>query len=213
MSFAIHKTPVVLKRMFPQLTWHRSVPTDKKIIYLTFDDGPIPELSEYVQELLQTYNAKATFFCVGDNIRKHRTQFDKIVKGGHRIGNHTYHHVKGWKLDQESYLQEIKLCETEMQNAGLDQTMELFRPPYGQIKPGQIPLVLKHYEVIMWSVLSYDFDKHLNPYRAIKQCIKHTRSGSIVVFHENYKAEKNLKTILPAYLQHFSDKGYTFASL
>jgi peptidoglycan/xylan/chitin deacetylase (PgdA/CDA1 family) len=212
MSIAFHKTPIILKKIFPGLTWQRE-PTAEKKIYLTFDDGPVPDLTEYVIDLLAQYNARATFFCVGDNIRKYPEILTKVDRGGHRIGNHTFHHVKGWKMSHQAYLDDIDLCEKIIRENASDQPFNLFRPPYGQIKPGQIGPVAKKYEIIMWSVLAYDFEKRLNTRNAINKCIQYSKNGSIVVFHDNYKAEKNLKTILPAYLQHFSNEGFTFAPL
>jgi peptidoglycan/xylan/chitin deacetylase (PgdA/CDA1 family) len=181
---------------------------DKKesIIYLTFDDGPIPELTPWVLDVLKEYNVKATFFCVGDNISKNPAIFDRILKEGHQVGNHTYNHVKGWEMSKLNYIENIEKCQL------LTKT-NLFRPPYGRIKKSQFMTLNKEYKVVFWDVLSYDYDKMTSPKKCLDNSIKYTRNGSVIVFHDNVKAQKKLKFALPHYIEHFLKLNYKFATL
>lgn len=206
-----HKTPYWLKAFYPGLTWHKS--RHEKKLYLTFDDGPIPIVTEYVLEQLQKYGAKATFFCVGDNIAKHPYVFLKIVDQGHRIGNHTFNHIKGWKTKDETYYENIEQCDEILVKSYKHNDHPIFRPPYGKITKNQVRHLKSRYEIIMWDVLSGDFDAKLNPETCLKKTIEATRNGSIVVFHDSFKAEKTLRHCLPRYLSHFKEKGYTFEAL
>jgi peptidoglycan-N-acetylglucosamine deacetylase len=179
---------------------------DEKIIYLTFDDGPIPELTDWVLDQLKLYNAKATFFCVGANIIKHKQVYDRIINEGHVAGNHTMYHSKGFIHKVEPYINEAEDCKLLVGN-------NLFRPPYGQLKRGQYrELIKRGYKVIMWDVISYDYEK-IAPKKCARNAINHTRNGSIVLFHDNIKAEKNLKYTLPLFLRTFSEKGYQFKGI
>ncbi len=202
----LHKTPIFLKWIFPSLVW--DVKTDEKIIYLTFDDGPIPEVTDFVLDTLKNYNAKATFFCVGENISKNPEVFKRVIEEGHVIGNHTYNHLKGWKTETNIYLENIALCEELISKSN-----QLFRPPYGRITREQIKLVSKNYKIIMWDVLSADYEKIISKEACLKNSIKATRSGSIVLFHDHLKTYEKIKFVLPAYLEHFSELGYRFESL
>lgn len=180
-------------------------PKEKKI-YLTFDDGPIPELTEWVLDTLDHYHIKATFFCVGENIVKHPQIFQRIISEKHQVGNHTHNHIKGWQTSLEEYLDNIEKCQA------LTQT-DLFRPPYGRISKQQYKALLKIHRIILWDVLSYDYDKHTSPLKCLKQSIKHTRNGSIIVFHDNVKATQNLKYALPLYIESCLKLGFQFAIL
>jgi peptidoglycan/xylan/chitin deacetylase (PgdA/CDA1 family) len=207
-----YKTPFLVQKLFPQFTWR--IPTLHKTIYLTFDDGPIPEVTEFVLEQLQRFGAKATFFCVGDNISKHPAIAERLVREGHRIGNHTHNHLSGWKNAPDVYTDNARLCAQKIkQIRGAEHQKMLFRPPYGQISRKQVQKLKKDYELVMWDVLTYDFDATL----AANDCLKHslavTQKGSIVVFHDNVKAVSVLEYALPRYLEHFAGLGYTFASL
>ncbi|QEK50234.1 polysaccharide deacetylase family protein [Pedobacter aquae] len=199
------KTPWLLKKFYPQnLIWNKS--RDKKIIYLTFDDGPIPIVTPFVLEILKKFNAKATFFCIGDNIAKHEDIFFQLKADGHAIGNHTYNHLNGWKSDNEIYLHNILKCQE------LTQT-NLFRPPYGRIKKSQIKNLeskIKNQKIIMWDVLSGDFDTQLSSEKCLKNVCKHATNGSIVVFHDSLKAFDRLKYTLPKALEFWQSKGYEF---
>lgn len=191
------------------LTEHKvywEIPTEEKVIYLTFDDGPTEELTSYILDVLHDFQAKATFFCVGDNVIKHPHLFEQIKQEGHAVGNHTFHHLKGWKTTTSSYLEDIALCEQAFPSP-------LFRPPYGKIKPAQVKQVNKTHHIILWSTLTYDFDKATSPEECLQYAIKETKAGSIIVFHDNIKATINLRYALPRFLHYFSEKGFTFAPI
>ena len=211
----LHKMGWIFQQvLYPELTWSRY--TQEKKIYLTFDDGPIPELTEWVLDQLSEFDAKATFFCVGDNVRKHPEIFQKLLDGGHSIGNHTYNHLNGWKTEDERYFQNIEQCSERLgSHSVLDgrQSKPLFRPPYGKIKKSQIRKLTPHFEVIMWDVLSGDFSPNLSPEKCLKKSIQYTQPGSIVVFHDNIKARKNIHFALPRYLKFFADQGFQFEGL
>jgi peptidoglycan/xylan/chitin deacetylase (PgdA/CDA1 family) len=218
------KSPLLLKWYYPSLLWNKS--RTEKVIYLTFDDGPIPNVTDFVLKTLKVFNAKATFFCIGDNIVKHPEVFERVKNDGHAIGNHTFNHLKGWKTDDETYLQNTLKCQE------LTQT-NLFRPPYGRIKKSQIRSLeslvwsseLKapnnsqlltpnsQLNIVMWDVLSGDFDINLSPEKCYQNVIKHTENGSIIVFHDSLKAFDRLSYTLPKVLAYFTEKGFTFATL
>lgn len=220
MSLTPIKTPVVAKKLFPNYVW--DISTANKVIYLTFDDGPTPEITNWTLEVLKQYNAKATFFCIGNNIKKHPEIFQDILNDGHAIGNHTQNHLKGWKAKTKDYLKNIELCEAEMKSQIPDSTIvnrkskfvNLFRPPYGQITPKQGKKLMElGYKIIMWDVLSFDWDKSVEQERCIENVLSKTTAGSIIVFHDSVKAAKNMQYALPKVLKHFSEKGYCFEAL
>ncbi|CAG5067772.1 Peptidoglycan-N-acetylglucosamine deacetylase [Dyadobacter sp. CECT 9623] len=202
----LHHSPFWLRAFFPGFTWR--IPTNEKKLFITFDDGPIPDITEFVLETLKDFNAKATFFCIGDNVRKHPDIFHKVLKSGHSVGNHTFNHMNGWKTEDEIYLDNIKKCDGQ-----LNLQTVLFRPPYGRIKKTQSKKVLENRQIMMWDVLSGDFSTELSPEKCLKKSIQYSRNGSIVLFHDSLKASKNMQYTLPRYLAHFSQKGYTFESL
>jgi peptidoglycan-N-acetylglucosamine deacetylase len=203
-----HRTPFVLPWLYPSLTWR--MPPEEKNIYLTFDDGPVHGPTEFALDALKEYSAKATFFCIGDNVHKHPKVFSKIIQGGHAVGNHTFNHLNGWKTASSIYLQNVKKCD-DILNSHTTST-KLFRPPYGRITRNQIKL-LEGYTIVMWDVLSVDYARSLSAERCLRNTIAATRDGSIVVFHDSYKAEKNMTHALPRYLEHFTSKGYSFKTL
>lgn len=207
----IYKFPSFIKRLAKNLVW--DIPTGKKEIYLTFDDGPVPGLTEYVLKELRKYDAKATFFCVGDNISKYPEICKKIVEQGHLIGNHTFNHLKGWSTKNHEYFMNIDQCRDEIQKHQKTQGKPLFRPPYGQISKKQIKSIKDRYHIIMWDVLTYDYEKTLAPPRRLEKIIDKTGPGTITVFHDNIKGEKNLKFLLPKYLDHFKKQGYQFKKI
>lgn len=184
------------------------MPGHEKAIYLTFDDGPIPDVTEFALSTLASFGAKATFFCIGDNVRKHPAIFQKVVEGGHSIGNHTFNHMNGWKSDDREYLQNVGLCDQEL---GI--STPLFRPPYGRIKRVQAKPLLPHKKIIMWDVLSGDFSPQITPEVCLEKSIKHTKNGSIVLFHDSIKASGNMTHTLPRYLEHFANLGYRFEAI
>lgn len=198
--------PIWLHRFFNQYTW--KIPTTESVIYLSFDDGPDPEVTPYVLQILDSYNAKATFFCVGENLRRYPEIAQEAREKGHQIGNHTQHHLKGWTTSSEIYTQNITACQSHI---GSVSEAPLFRPPYGRLNAKQGRWILQQgYQCIMWDILSFDYDKHLNTQRAINRIIKLSRKGSIIVFHDSQKAKKQLEKLLPEYLSRMSQLGYRF---
>ncbi len=183
----------------------------QKEIYLTFDDGPVPEVTPWVLEQLQAHQAKATFFCIGDNVRKHPSVFAQVLAGGHTIGNHTFHHVKGWSTANDRYIGEINACDDVLTQHGAASTV-LFRPPYGRITRAQISR-LRHRTIVMWDVLTHDYDASLRPETILHESLASVRPGSIVVFHDSQKAKKNLYRVLPHFLEQCSTLGFVFKSL
>ena len=198
------KTPLFVQNLFPNFTW--KIPTADKRLFLTFDDGPIPEVTNWILEQLAAYNAKATFFCVGENILRHPDLFRKIREKGHSVGNHTLNHLNGWASDNIPYFHNVR------NGASLAQT-ELFRPPYGRLKPKQAQFLQRHYRVVMWDVLSGDFDQSLSGEQCFQNVAQHAGPGSIVVFHDSLKAIGRLEYALPQTLAHFSGMGYRFEAL
>ena len=198
----IHRTPFFLPWMYPTLTWR--IPTASKVIFLTFDDGPVPGPTEFVLGTLKRFNSKATFFSIGDNVKKHPTVYQQILEEGHAIGNHTFNHLKGWNHGEDEYLANIKKCDE-----ALGFRAPIFRPPYGRIKRSQIKR-LTDYKIIMWDVLTSDYSKSLSAEKCLRGSIAATRPGSIVVFHDSLKAERNMTYALPRYMEHFLSKGYIF---
>jgi len=206
-----HRTPSFLQWFYPSLLWHRS--RSEKSIYLTFDDGPIPEMTPLVLGVLDEYQIKATFFCVGDNAKKHPDLLDEVIQAGHQIGNHTSQHLDGWKTDQDSYVNSIKICDDQLNQNFNSEQLPLFRPPYGKTTSRQIKQVKHTHQIIMWDVLSGDFDQSLSPENCLNNTIKATQNGSIVIFHDNVKAKKNLTHALPRYISHFKEQGFEFKTL
>lgn len=207
MSFFLHKANFLLRTVYPEFWW--KVEDDvEPTIYLTFDDGPIPDVTEFVLEQLDKYAAQATFFCIGDNVRKHREIFYQVIEAGHMIGNHTFNHLNGWKTDDEQYLENIQLCQEQI---GVE--TGLFRPPYGRIKKSQATLLLDTYAVVMWDVLTGDFDQTLSPEVCLRKTLQYTEPGSIVVFHDSLKAWPTMRYVLPRTLAYFAERGYSFRAV
>ena len=206
------KTPLVLKKIFTKRLWDiQDVPN---AVYLTFDDGPTPEVTPWVLEQLKKYDAKATFFCIGKNVKKHSDLFRQIIEAGHKIGNHTNNHMNGWQTPTAKYLKNIQKAETTIQvNWPKDKLDEfsrkkLFRPPYGKMKFSQAKEVLKKgYQIVMWDVLSADFDNSISPEKCTSNVLNNVANGSIIIFHDSLKAEKNLKHALPATLEFLKKKN------
>lgn len=207
----LHKSPWILKKLYSSaLQWN--VENTQKELYLTFDDGPIPELTPWVLELLEQFNVKATFFHVGENIKKHPDLFQLTIEKGHKVGNHTYNHFDGWKHDTVNYLNNFSACENILKEQGY--STNLFRPPYGKIRREQAQIIKDQgYNIWMWDVLTGDFSKQISPAVCLQKSIKYTRSGSVIVFHENVKATSNIQYALPKYLEHCLHKGYQFKVL
>ena len=208
MSFTPIKTPWIAKKLFPNYIW--DISTTEKVIYLTFDDGPTPEITDWVLNTLDIFNAKATFFCIGKNIEKHPDIFKNIIKKGHAIGNHTYDHLKGWKTNTEEYLLNINKAQNKIDSNYKTKPL-LFRPPYGRIKLKQVNALSKlNYQIIMWNILSKDWDKTIEKEVCLKNVILNTKEGDIVVLHDSIKASRNMQYTLPRMLDHFTKEGYEF---
>ncbi len=205
-------TPKILRLFYPSLIWE--MPKGKKKLYLTFDDGPHPTITPKVLEILKDFNAKATFFCVGNNVQKYKETFDMIVNEGHSLGNHTFNHERGWKTKTKDYVNSVKEAHALIQSP-------LFRPPHGRIKFSQIRALNRDFRnsgiqelgIIAWSVIAYDWDKSLTPEDCFNNVIKNAGDGSIVVFHDSEKAVKNMIPALTKVLEYYSEKGFAFEKL
>ena len=195
----IAKSPRLLTRLMPRLTWNFEGEYNK--VFLTFDDGPTPDVTPWVLDKLQHYNARATFFALGRNVDHNPEIFQQIIDEGHSVGNHTYSHLKGWGSSNKNYFEDIELAHRLISS-------NLFRPPYGQIKPSQVKELKKSYKIIMWSVLSIDYNRRISGARCVKNVMENVRPGSIIVFHDSAKARKNLYEALPVVLEKLTEKGY-----
>ena len=208
MSFYWIKTNALIKTIFSNYVW--DIPNSENKIYLTFDDGPTPEITEWVLEELQKYNAKASFFCIGNNIEKHPEIFKKVIDNGHSIGNHTFDHLNGWKTSTKEYIENFELCKNSISNP----KSKIFRPPYGKIKASQTKKLRQlGYKIIMWDVLSADYDTSITPEKCLENVLQNVTSGSIIVFHDSVKAFPNLKYTLPRALEYLAVKGFVFEKL
>ena len=208
----LHKTNFLMRALYPDFIWRKT--TQEKKIYLSFDDGPIPEITEFVLETLSQFGAKATFFSIGDNIRKHPHIFEKVVAEGHTIGNHTFNHLRGWDTPDEVYLDNVKQCDVQISSLVIQPSdKKLFRPPHGRIKRRQAKTLLPEYDIIMWDVLTADYATEMTPESVLTKAIKYTESGSIVLFHDSIKANKNMSFALPRFLEYFSEKEFRFESI
>ena len=205
------KTGRFIKKLFSGYVWY--VPGNQKTVYFTFDDGPVPEATPWVLNLLKEHNIKATFFCIGDNIQKHPDTFKQVVDGGHAIGNHTFNHLNGWSTGYKKYIENFEKCEVSI----LDTTTpaaKLFRPPYGKIKRRQaLQLRRRGYKIIMWDVLSADFDQTITPQDCLNNVIHNVTNGSIIIYHDSIKASANLRYALPKAIAYLKENDYTFAVL
>jgi peptidoglycan/xylan/chitin deacetylase (PgdA/CDA1 family) len=190
------------------------IPTEKKEVFLTFDDGPIPDLTPWVLEELSKHNAKATFFMVGENVEKHPELVKSILIDGHRIGNHTHNHLNGFKVSILQYLNNTEKCEKGLEPYLNPNETKLFRPPYGRLTPREIVKLKKRgFKIILWDVLSKDYDPKTSPSECVNNVVQNVVPGSIIVMHENLKASKNVKEALPEILRHLKNDGYSFSVL
>lgn len=197
--------PRLLKLFTPaHVVWE--IKTTEKKLFVTFDDGPNPGITPAVLDILDDYNALATFFCVGEKVSAYPGLYKEILARGHAVGNHTYNHVNGWHLSTAEYLENIAACACEVKSG-------LFRPPYGKITPWQLRALKKQYTIIMWSLMSYDFDSRVKKVERVSEMIRKTAPGSVVVFHDSPGAAKVCLDVLPRYLEFFTQKGYTFEPL
>jgi peptidoglycan-N-acetylglucosamine deacetylase len=198
------RTPKLIQNLIPNYTW--SIPTDEKVLYLTFDDGPIPEITPWVLDTLKKFNAKATFFCVGDNVKRNPSVFQQVLAEGHAVGNHTFSHINGWDSDNIPYFHNVRHCAKLVKST-------LFRPPYGRLTPKQTQFLTRHYDIVMWDVLSGDFDQDISKEECLRNVISATKRGSIIVFHDSMKAAERMMYALPRVLEYFSANGYRFENL
>jgi len=197
-------TPRALRQVYPEALWQ--VNTDKKELYLTFDDGPVPGVTNLVLNKLEEYEAKATFFCIGNNVAKNPDLYKRIVKSGHAVGNHTHHHINGKKHGNEIYKHDVELCAQVVHS-------KLFRPPFGQLKRSQYLALKQDYNIVMWSALSWDFDSTLTATDCANKVLQTVKSGSVIVFHDSKKAAERCLPALDQVLHTLSDKGYSFLPL
>jgi len=204
------KTPAAVRLLHKDRIW--KMPSDKKDLFLTFDDGPHPEITPFVLDQLSRFQAKASFFCVGDNVRSFPKLYEEIMSKGHTVGNHTFRHLNGWRSHTGPYISDVAFALRYIHS-------RLFRPPYGKITPFQSKLLRERgidnirFRIVMWDVLSADFDDTLTAEDCIKNVVSNAEPGSIVVFHDSIKAWARLEKSLPAVLTHFADKGYQFKAL
>lgn len=197
----IEQPPLLYRLLFPGAHWRFN--TERKVVYLTFDDGPIPEITPWVLDLLDTYNIKATFFCVADNVRKYPEVYRMVKERGHRVGNHTYHHIQGLRTSSKNYMK-----DTDEAKKLIDSP--LFRPPHGHLRINQFFRLRKKYKVIMWDVVTRDYSKYLNSDEVVRNVKRYTRNGSVIVFHDSIKAGDRMKKSLPQSLDWLIEQGYSF---
>lgn len=198
------KTPAIVKPFFKDLLWQ--VQTEEKKLYLTFDDGPVEGVTDVVLDILQLHQAKATFFCVGENVVKYPELYSRITAEGHAVGNHTHNHLKGWKTDDLSYFRNVLQCAEVVKS-------NLFRPPYGKFTKSQSAAIRKRFKVVMWDVLSRDYDTTITKEQCLKNVVANVENGSIIVLHDSLKAANNAIYILPVLLNKLQDEGYEFDAL
>ena len=196
--------PRFLRPLFGKLTWR--VKTDSKLIYLTFDDGPVPEVTPQVLDILDEYGWKATFFCVGDNVRKYPEVYQEVLRRGHRVGNHSFNHIRGYRYSVEDYVANVQKASAYIES-------HLFRPPHGRITFSQIKALKEDYDIVMWDVITFDYDKTKKPGQIMRTVRNYLRKGSIVVFHDSIKAKDNVLTVLPQALAYWKEKGYSYGLL
>ena len=197
----IEQPPKLLRWMYPRALWRMD--KNVKAVYLTFDDGPIPEITPWVLDLLDKYNIKATFFLVGDNVRKHPEEFQMILDRGHRVGNHTFNHIGGFKHLSYNYLENTNKADALIKS-------NLFRPPHGWMRWGQYMVLRNRYTIVMWDVVTRDYSKRLNGRQVLRIVKKYVRNGSIITFHDSIKSEKNMKYALPRAIEWLKEQGYEF---
>ncbi|MBR5532962.1 MAG: polysaccharide deacetylase family protein [Bacteroidales bacterium] len=201
----IEQPPYMYRMLYPETIWR--IPCKNKTVYLTFDDGPVPEVTPWVLNVLDHYNIKATFFCVGDNVARNKELYKEIIKRGHLTGNHTQNHIQGIKFRTKNYLRNVEAANTLINST-------IFRPPHGHMRFRQkVALQKAGYHIIMWDVVSRDYSKNLTPDEVFYNVKKYTRNGSIIVFHDSLKAQRNLKVVLPKTIEWLIDEGYQIKKL
>ncbi len=197
------KTPPWIQHIFNGGYWH--INTDQKVLYLTFDDGPHPTTTPWLLNTLEKFNARATFFCLGNQAHQH-PQLIEAIQQHHTLGNHTYHHLNGWHTHYRTYWRDIQQCQSEF-------TSHLFRPPYGLLSPAQFQQLKHQFQLIMWDVMPGDFDPRLSPSAVLQNITRNVETGSIIVLHDHPASSAHLKNIVPALLQYYTQRGFQFADL
>lgn len=200
----IERPPLIYRMFFPECVWR--LPQKRPTVYLTFDDGPIPEVTPWVLETLQKYGVRATFFMVGENAWRHPTLLEEVRRQGHVIGNHSYNHLQGMKVSTLQYMRNIEKANRLLQTT-------LYRPPHGLLKWEQARLIKQSYKIIMYDVVTRDYDRSLSPERILRNVMRYSRNGSIIVFHDSLKSEKNIRWALPRAIEWLKEQGYEFGVL
>lgn len=195
----MRQVPEFIKRIWRTPIWRMD--SNQKAIYLTFDDGPNPDITPQVLDILDEFGVKANFFCVGENVQKYRDVFEETKRRGHKVGNHTFNHLKGFKTSAEEYVENVEKANELIES-------KLFRPPHGRITLRQVNALKKDYKIIMWDFITYDFDARVSPETILNEVKKRSRNGSIVVFHDSTKVAKNMLAVLPKAIQFWQDEGY-----
>lgn len=201
---ALVRPPLLLRQLYPGALWRMNA--EEKKIYLTFDDGPVPGVTTAALSVLREHNVKAAFFCVGENVKKHPEIFSEIIREGHVIGNHTFHHSDGWKISSRAYLREVNQCAENVKS-------EFFRPPHGRMRRSQFYAVKRKFRVVMWDVLACDFMTSLTGEDVLKIAVENSRNGSIVVFHDSEKAKQRMLFALPKFIEEMKRRNFEFALL
>lgn len=201
----IEQPPLLYRLLFPEAIW-RVKHKNRKVVYLTFDDGPVPEVTPWVLDLLDAYDIKATFFLVGDNVRRSPELFSEIKRRGHSWGNHTMHHMQGMKVTTMRYMRDVTEADRLIGSI-------LFRPPHGLLRWKQAAIIKSHYNLVMYDLVTRDYSKKLNAEQVVENVKRYTRNGSIIVFHDSLKAERNLRQALPKAIEWLKEQGYEFCRL
>lgn len=201
----IEQPPLAYRLLFPEAIW-RIKHKGRKVVFLTFDDGPIPQVTPWVLDLLDAHGIKATFFLVGDNVRRSPELFEEIKRRGHSWGNHTMHHLQGMKVGTVRYMRDLTEADRLIGST-------LFRPPHGLLRWSQAAGIKNHYNIVMYDLVTRDYSKKLNPEQVLENVKRYTRNGSIIVFHDSLKAERNLREALPAAIRWLKEQGYEFCAL
>jgi peptidoglycan/xylan/chitin deacetylase (PgdA/CDA1 family) len=202
----LFQLPFFIPPLYPNRIWKG--PSLAQKITLTFDDGPVPGITDWVLEELAKRGMKATFFMVGDNVRKHPDLAKAVAAAGHQLGHHTYHHLSGWTTSTKAYLEDVAACDAILADT-VGETPRFFRPPYGWMSSGQAKGLAPAKKIVMWNLLSYDFDSNVSSETLIRACASRTAPGTIVVFHDQQKTQAQLKCVLPSYLDFLLAEGYT----
>ena len=196
--------PRIFRPFMGELTWRKN--PSEKVIYLTFDDGPMPEVTPLVLDILDKYELKATFFCVGENVEKYPDVYTDVISRGHKTGNHTFNHLKGFSVSTEEYTENVNRASECIDS-------KLFRPPYGRITPKQLKQLSPFYEVVMWDFITHDYNQNLSPATILKTIKRYSRNGSIIVFHDSIKSKVNVITVLPLAIEFLISEGFGFGTL